>query len=283
MKRLYTLIIIGFGICMNVSAQPGRYDLHERNGISAHAEVQFGRHERYNQYHDADMHFHYGMYGWHDPEIIDIVHLKNGSQIHGIIIELVPTESLSLVTWDGSRYVFDMNEVEAITKEYGRWSRMYRRALRQSTAGKFHKPRGYFGIAEIGVGAMFLSENIRVGATIINGYRFTPGFALGFGTGFHFYTGGAEYAIPLYLHVRSDFFNRARTPFFALNVGGQIQLTDDVTDIHSGFFIEPSFGYGFNTGENQRCNISLGLALDMYNDDYRYMDAGLCLKFGYSF
>ena len=299
MKRIYALIIVGICISMTAYAQHDRHGYHGKTVIGTHADLHFGspdRH-RYHRYHDPELYILYGGSRWHDPQLIDVVHMKNGSELYGIIIELVPAESLCLVTWDGSRHVISMDEVVAVSKKYGKWSRMYRRAIRQSTEGRFHKPRGYFGIAEVGIAPMFLSENLRLGATIVNGYRFNPKFAIGLGTGFHFYPAGAEYAIPLYLHIRSDFFNRDRSPFFALNAGCQFQLTDDVIDIHKGVFIEPSFGYGFNTGENQRCNFSIGLALDMYDDRYynygsdgnlkdnidRYLDAGLCLKFGYSF
>lgn len=290
MKRIYALIIIGICISMTAYAQHDRHGYHGKTVIGTHADLHFGspdrhRYHRYHRYHDPELYILYGGSRWHDPQLIDVVHLKNGSELYGIIIELVPSESLCLVTWDGSRHVISMDEVEAVSKKYGKWSRMYRRAIRQSTEGRFHKPRGYFGIAEVGIAPMFLSENLRLGATIVNGYRFNPKFAIGLGTGFHFYPAGAEYAIPLYLHIRSDFFNRDRSPFFALNAGCQFQLTDDVIDIHKGVFIEPSFGYGFNTGENQRCNFSIGLALDMYDDRdlYRYLDAGICFKFGYSF
>ncbi len=47
----------------------------------------------------------------------DVVYLKNGSIIRGLIIEQVPNKSLKIQTADKSVFVYDINEVEKITKE----------------------------------------------------------------------------------------------------------------------------------------------------------------------
>ena len=47
----------------------------------------------------------------------DVVYLKNGSIIHGIIIEQIPNESLKVKTKDGNVFVYKMTEVDKMTKE----------------------------------------------------------------------------------------------------------------------------------------------------------------------
>ena len=47
----------------------------------------------------------------------DVVYLKNGSIIHGIIIETVAGESIKIKTNDGNTFVFKMEEIEKTTKE----------------------------------------------------------------------------------------------------------------------------------------------------------------------
>jgi hypothetical protein len=47
----------------------------------------------------------------------DVVYLKNGSVIRGVIIEQVPNVSLKLQTKDGNIFVYKMEEVEKMTKE----------------------------------------------------------------------------------------------------------------------------------------------------------------------
>lgn len=50
-------------------------------------------------------------------ELQDVVYLKNGSIIRGLIIEQVPNVSLKVQTADGNVFVFQMDEVAKITKE----------------------------------------------------------------------------------------------------------------------------------------------------------------------
>jgi len=50
-------------------------------------------------------------------EFVDVVYLKNGSIIKGLIMEQIPNESLKIQTSDGSLFVYKMEEVVKITKE----------------------------------------------------------------------------------------------------------------------------------------------------------------------
>lgn len=47
----------------------------------------------------------------------DVVYLKNGSIIRGVIVEQVPGKSLTIKTADGNVFVFDLQEVEKMTRE----------------------------------------------------------------------------------------------------------------------------------------------------------------------
>ena len=48
----------------------------------------------------------------------EVVYLKNGSIIKGIILEQIPNETIKIETSDGSVWVFQMSEVLKITKEF---------------------------------------------------------------------------------------------------------------------------------------------------------------------
>ncbi len=52
-----------------------------------------------------------------DSDTQDVVYLKNGSIIRGTIIEQIPMETLKIETADGSVFVYQMSEIERITKE----------------------------------------------------------------------------------------------------------------------------------------------------------------------
>ena len=50
-------------------------------------------------------------------EMRDVIYLKNGGVVKGIIIEQIPNESVKLQTSDGSTFVYKMEEVEKLSKE----------------------------------------------------------------------------------------------------------------------------------------------------------------------
>jgi len=47
----------------------------------------------------------------------DVVYLKNGSIIKGIIIEMIPDQTIKIQTADGSVFVYNMSDVEKVSKE----------------------------------------------------------------------------------------------------------------------------------------------------------------------
>ena len=47
----------------------------------------------------------------------DVVHLKNGSVIHGTIVDQVPNQPIKIQTKDNNVYVYQIAEIEKITKE----------------------------------------------------------------------------------------------------------------------------------------------------------------------
>lgn len=76
----------------------------------------------------------------------DVVYLKNGSIIRGIIIEPIPNKSIKIETADRSVFVFQMDEIERFTKEP-----MQGRSPMASQSRGLQK--GYRGILETGIQA----------------------------------------------------------------------------------------------------------------------------------
>ena len=47
----------------------------------------------------------------------DVVYLKNGSVVRGIILEQIPGKTIKIATDNGSHFIFSLTEVEKMTKE----------------------------------------------------------------------------------------------------------------------------------------------------------------------
>ena len=51
-----------------------------------------------------------------ETQMVDVVHLKNGNVIKGEIMQMTPNETIKIETADGSIFVYEMSEVEKMTK-----------------------------------------------------------------------------------------------------------------------------------------------------------------------
>lgn len=59
-----------------------------------------------------------GLFSEAESQVVEeVVYLKNGSVVRGIIVEQIPNETIRIRTRGGSEFVFQMSEVLKITKE----------------------------------------------------------------------------------------------------------------------------------------------------------------------
>ena len=226
----------------------------------------------------------------------DVVYLKNGSVIRGVIIEQVPYQTLKIQTKDGNIFVYNFSDIEKMTKErpidtQNLYSSNNDRTPNVSQSTQFNKPKGYFGLVELGFAPSVNSyESLRIGATIINGYRILPQFAIGAGVGLQAYAlDYGEMTIPIFVHLRSDFLNKKASPFVAFNIGYNLSV---LGGYYSGLMMEPSLGASFNVGSKYRMTAGVGFAVDRvrgYYFDYygsyivRDWAYALNIKIGFSF
>ena len=234
----------------------------------------------------------------------DVVYLKNGSIIRGVIIEQIPNESIKIQTKDENIFVFKIEEVEKITKELQQ--SQLRKPATSTNSSSFNKSKGYMGLVEveggIGVGTWlkplpWVDDWIaaRAGVSIINGYRVIPQFAVGIGVGTKLFIYTSDFddyyldvGMPFFLHLRSDFLDRNISPYIAFNIGYNLSL---MYELFNGIFMEPTIGVGFNVGKSCRLNIGLAAAINKVDADYGYfnlylrhgMEYALNLKVGFSF
>ena len=227
----------------------------------------------------------------------DVVYLKNGSVIRGVIIEQVPNESLKIQTKDGNLFVYKFSEVQKMTKEMpfsaqarNKYAMSENKVYSKSRTAQFNKPKGYFGLVELGFApSVNRYETLRISATVINGYRVLPQFAIGVGVGLQGYVDYGELTIPIFAHLRSDFLDKKVSPFVAFNIGYNLSA---LGGYYSGLMMEPSLGTSFNVGDIYRMTAGLGFSIDRVQGflqsqctTYRIKDwaVALNIKVGFSF
>ena len=178
-------------------------------------------------------------------EMRDVVYLKDGSVIKGIIVEQIPNKSIKLQTADGSLFVYQIDAVEKMTKEL-------REASPRSFAGK-GLTAGYKGYVDFGctIGAGDFGRD-RLSVGVVNGVQFNPYLYVGIGAALNYYAGGEEIGIPIFANVRSHFTKGNISPFLDLRVG--YSPLGDAT----GFYLSPSLGCRLGLSERVGLNVSVG-------------------------
>lgn len=223
----------------------------------------------------------------------DVVYLKNGSVIRGLVIEQIPNKSIKIQTADRNVFVYQIDEVEKITKEVNQYQNNTPKVKKDSR-------HGYQLIIEnsAGLGTGDYGMNMEK-FSIINGYRFNPYISLGVGTGLR-YGSISNYDnefdniyLPIFADFRVNFINRKVTPYISLDLGSAYNLS--VSDEDPGVFFNPTIGVKFKF--TQRLGLNLGIGYDLQaikcsNSDnyYSYYDettdetsGTVCFNIGFSF
>lgn len=189
----------------------------------------------------------------------DVIYLKNGSIIRGMIIESVPNQSYKIKTSDGSVFAYTVDEVSKLTKEepYNQKKNSYNK-----------KSPGYFGAVEfgysIGVGDWGTD---RVDLNIINGYQFNPYLIVGGIIGLRYYNEAEGLSVPIMGYIRANFIDGKIVPYASLSAGYNADLSGDGAD---GLIIEPSLGVAFDISKRNALTFSLGYSATNFKIYYDY-------------
>lgn len=87
-----------------------------------------------------------------------------------------------------------------------------------------------------------------LGVDVVAGWRFCPQFALGVGAGVESVVLNS-FQVPVYLHLRSDLLATRVSPYIALNIGYNFEIShlDPPNDL-TGVFVAPILGVSYNVG-----------------------------------
>ncbi len=200
-----------------------------------------------------------------EKKLEDVIYLKNGAIVRGIIIEQVPNKSVEIKSNDNNYFIFKMEEVQKITRE------------NRLNDPIVYKKKGFLNITEIGFGFGVNTINTYkgsfdiegqypiLGIRTINGYQVNEHFSFGLGVGFEaFLDGDSKGAlIPFTIDTRINFKKGKITPVLNLNGGYSVGVQNS-----SGLAANPSIGlklyltkkiaYVFNIGYKvQQQNVKL--------------------------
>ena len=211
----------------------------------------------------------------------EVVYLKNGSVIRGVIIEQVPNQSVKIQTSDGNIFVYQISDVEKITKEQAlvqprqRYTNTYnsvQRTVRVPRETFFATPC-YKGSIEWGFTCL---EAFGTGVTTTHGAQINPYVYLGAGVGFFVDLDISEISVPIYADFKVNALKGRISPVFDFRLGysaGSI----------SGLYASTMAGCRF--GLVNKLGLTLSLGWEGYGKYYSryYYDHGLAFKLGFDF
>ena len=187
----------------------------------------------------------------HAQATVDVVYLKNGSVIRGMIIEQVPNESLKIQTRDGSVFVYAISEVEKITKEEDRATPEARGVQRSAQPSEYVRS-GFVNTTSLGIGLGVGNYSGTVQSTLgtsnlggknasnnyvrletVNGLWMADGvISLGLGVGLEYYMkststysdviSSSHGQIPIFIDIRAIPIQGKLSPSFIIQAGYSI-------------------------------------------------------------
>ncbi len=218
----------------------------------------------------------------------EVVYLKNGSVIRGVIIEQIPNVSLKVQTADGSIFAYKMEEVEKITKE--QVVTRYNSRSQSAASNQYALKTGYRGFVDVGyslgVGKWGKGDN-RIEFSTSHGYQALPCLFAGIGAGVHYYYNGDVVEIPIFADIRGTLPCRSICqPFLDFKIGYTVY---DAT----GFYMNPSIGCRFAVGKNCGIHVGVGYVMQKIEINYYYIsyaysryslnDGAVTFKVGFDF
>ena len=187
----------------------------------------------------------------------EVVYLKDGSIVRGIVIEQVPNASLKIKTADGSIFAYPMTEVKRITKEPLR--------TRQREASQRYKSenlRGYKGFVDAGYQFDLSGHNANSFEVLTShGYQFNNYIFVGGGGGIIYYTGLDKPFLPFFSNFRVNFSQQHATPF------ADVKLGYSAGDMPGAYF---SLGLGMRIKVVDRKAINLRLEYAAQQQGYEW-------------
>lgn len=216
----------------------------------------------------------------------DVVYLKNGNVVKGIITQSKSNGDITIVTENGKTLNYTQFDVREVKQE--RVTETPRNHQQEYTSFE-DQTKGYFFAAELS-GGVTLNEGgtgfpIQLG--VVNGYRFCEFLAVGVGLGARYYAKNddirarsSEWAFPIYVDVRGNIIShqsRNLVPYWSFDTG--YTIGDD------RFFFSPTIGLSIGGNRNDvLVGLSyLGQLTPKTGISGNRMLNALCLKVGFQF
>jgi hypothetical protein len=181
----------------------------------------------------------YSAAGQMHPHFQEVIYLKNGTVVKGIILEHLSDKSIKVKTETQGEVIYKEDEVDHIVKEFYDIRR-----------------KGYFNLTEIVVGIG--KTDASIGVSTVNGFIVKPHLSLGLGVAYDYYVTAGS-LVPIFADVRIAFHDRRFTPFIYADGGYSFGVQSNHQDhLQGGLYLNPGIGLKSYISKKSALVISIG-------------------------
>ncbi|GIV34674.1 MAG: hypothetical protein KatS3mg031_2209 [Chitinophagales bacterium] len=202
----------------------------------------------------------------------DVVYLKNGSVVRGMITEFVPDESVKIETRDKSIFIFLMHDVEKIT-----WNNP---SSEKKTYDPVIKKSGYFNETETGL-MLGKKSTGKYAADLsvhtVHGYQINRHVRVGCGTGVDHYAEYGNTFVPVFGSISGDIIKYWITPFYSAHAGYGFLVEKDTyagetrdNSFKGGWLVQSGLGVRFYTPAKISLSLIFAIKLQYSQRSYTY-------------
>jgi hypothetical protein len=218
------------------------------------------------------------MLSFGQDEYQDVIYSKDGSITRGVIIDQVQNKYIRISTPDGKSFVYQMFEIEKVTKE------PFSIEVKE-VAPNTSLQAGFRQTIEVGYIIDAGSSNIAgKKVNIMTSYQINPFFSVGVGTGLRYYPDIKTSLIPLLSDFKVHFLNKKVSPYLAVIFGYSFNVSNNWEK--TGALFNPRVGISCKVGDKSAINVGIGIEKQTINHSFgSYSDeaAGAGINFGFSF
>ncbi len=213
-------------------------------------------------------------------EYRELLYLKNGSIVKGVIIEQVLNQSFKIETSDGSIFVYKWEDVEKIGKE-----KVVQESKSKTKNRGLVKYQSELQIAfGVGIGEIKID---RVYAQTIQGVRIGDYFSIGLGLGVtiiptYVTNSTLEMYVPIFANTKGYLpISEKLKAFLSLDIGGTVGVGEKMKDFR-GLMLSPSLGMSISNTVNVGLGYEIQRLSSKYTSAYLNMNA-VVIKLGCMF
>jgi len=204
-------------------------------------------------------------------ELTDVVYLKDGSVLKGLIVNYEQGATLTFKLQNGEEIVIIDTEIARIVQDVREpKSTSYDELMNGKVKAKpkeqvyEFRERGFYNVMMLGSLNTRAGNEFKMGVSFhnVSGFQFSRWLGIGLGVGIETYgTDDAEVIYPVFAEFRGYLNKKIKAPYYTLGAGYGFMTTNEkefITEARGGWMLHPAIGLRFNGKKHNNLTADIG-------------------------